>query len=70
MKCGRCAGVLVSENFMDILDETGEIQCEGWRCINCGDITDHLIQYHRQFGVAVSIDRTRRRRVPRLKVAV
>ena len=70
MQCGRCEGMLVCEPLTDIFDETGKIQCEGWRCINCGDITDPLIRYHRVFGQTVEVKVTDGRRAARLRIAV
>lgn len=69
MKCGRCDGTLVNEHFTDILAESRQIQCQGWRCINCGNITDPLIRYHHQSGQSVEVN-TDGRRAPRLKIAV
>ena len=43
MKCRRCSGTLVQDWLIDILDETGQIQCDGWRCINCGNIEEPVI---------------------------
>ena len=72
MNCRRCAGALVRDWITDILDETGQIQCDGWRCINCGNVQDPVILYHQMSGLpARTPARERaRRRMARLKIAV
>lgn len=54
MKCRRCSGALVSEWLIDILDETGQIQCNGWRCINCGNIEEAVILSHQLASLSAS----------------
>jgi len=46
MICIRCQGRMVHERFLDLLD--GECAFMGWRCINCGEIDDHLILSNRR----------------------
>lgn len=36
MRCQRCQGYMVSDHFMDLLNVKGELDCNGWRCLNCG----------------------------------
>jgi len=48
MQCQRCRGYLISDHFMDILNVSGEMNFTGWRCLNCGDITDPVIVRHHQ----------------------
>lgn len=48
MRCQRCSGLMVYEQFEDFADDTGHIGFDGWRCVNCGAIHDHLVQKHRQ----------------------
>jgi len=43
MRCQRCQGCMISDHFIDILNVSGEIDFEGWRCLNCGEITDQLL---------------------------
>ena len=56
MKCRRCSGTLVQDWLIDILDETGQIQCDGWRCVNCGNIEEAVILSH-QLASLSSISR-------------
>jgi hypothetical protein len=43
MICMRCHGRMTYERFLDVTQ--GDYA--GWRCINCGDIRDHLILKNR-----------------------
>ena len=52
MRCQRCQGCMISDHFMDILNVSGEIDFEGWRCLNCGEITDPVIVRHHQFAAS------------------
>ena len=46
MTCIRCEGLMVHEGCLDLID--GEYAFMGWRCINCGEIRDHLILSNRR----------------------
>jgi hypothetical protein len=52
MRCQRCQGCMISDHFMDILNGSGEIDFEGWRCLNCGEITDPVIVCHHQLAAS------------------
>ena len=43
MTCLRCRGLMVRYWFIELLDETGQEHCRGWRCVNCGDLLDSVI---------------------------
>ena len=43
MRCYRCEGWMVPDQFMDLQDDTGRLHCEGWRCVNCGEILDPMV---------------------------
>ena len=47
MQCQRCEGLMVSERFYDLLDDTGRLHFEGLRCLVCGEILDSLILENR-----------------------
>lgn len=49
MQCQRCHGLLVAEREAYAAPETAT-----WRCINCGDVLDQVVAYHRTFQLAVS----------------
>jgi len=48
MQCVRCNGLMVPDRFVDLADDTGQIEFGGWRCIACGNITDPVIVANRQ----------------------
>jgi hypothetical protein len=48
MRCQRCQGYMIKDHFMDILNVSGEMDFKGWRCLNCGEITDAIILNHHQ----------------------
>ena len=50
MRCQRCDGFMISDHFTDILNVSGEMDFKGWRCLNCGDITDSVIVRHHQMA--------------------
>lgn len=43
MKCVRCRGLMVRDQFYDMLDDGGHFSFRGWRCVCCGNILDPLI---------------------------
>ena len=43
MDCPRCKGVMAQEVFEDLLDDTGNLSFNGWRCLICGEILDPVI---------------------------
>ncbi len=47
MDCPRCKGVMAQEVFEDLLDDTGNLSFNGWRCLICGEILDPVIANHR-----------------------
>jgi len=47
MTCTRCRGRMVRELFTDMLDDTGQMDFLGWRCLNCGEILDGIVVSHR-----------------------
>ena len=51
MRCQRCEGYMVRDFFLDVMNVSGEMDFDGWRCLNCGDITDPVIAHHRYANV-------------------
>ncbi|MEO5658151.1 MAG: hypothetical protein ABIO65_00030 [Nitrospiria bacterium] len=47
MECRRCHGLMVSDRFTDLMDETGQMTFGGWRCLVCGEIVDPVIVTNR-----------------------
>lgn len=43
MNCTRCRGLMVKDQFYDMLDDSGNLSFRGWRCVCCGNVLDPLI---------------------------
>ena len=53
---------MVEEVFEDVKDDTGALRFAGWRCVNCGEILDPIIQANRATRPLPFMDRARKRR--------
>jgi len=49
MRCARCGGLMVFEEFEDFVLGSSNGGFWGRRCINCGAIVDPVIAAHRRF---------------------
>jgi hypothetical protein len=47
LPCPRCQGLMVPEKFIDLENNA---QCEGRRCLLCGNVWDRVIANHRLSG--------------------
>ncbi len=47
MTCTRCQGLMVEDHFMDFDGTIGHMWTSGYRCMNCGNVHDAVIQQHR-----------------------
>ncbi len=43
MQCVRCRGLMVKDQFYDLLDDSGHLSFYAWRCVGCGNVLDPLI---------------------------
>ncbi|MDH5194132.1 MAG: hypothetical protein OEW32_10645 [Nitrospira sp.] len=41
-----CGGWMMRDSFIDLLDDTGRVLFERWRCINCGEVVDPVVLMH------------------------
>lgn len=48
MKCSRCHGLMVKEHFLDFEGTYGNMWANGYRCMNCGNVHDPVIEQHRR----------------------
>ena len=48
MRCGRCRGLMVKDQFYDMLDDSGHLSFYAWRCVCCGNVLDPLIGKHKR----------------------
>lgn len=47
MNCSRCQGLMVREHFLDFEGTYGHTWSSGYRCMNCGNVVDPVIEQHR-----------------------
>lgn len=50
MSCNRCRGCMIRDLFIDLQDDTGQVTIMAWRCLNCGEVFDGVVQKHRTYG--------------------
>ena len=48
MSCSRCQGLMVREHFLDFDGTIGHMWANGYRCMNCGNVHDPIIEQHRR----------------------
>ena len=49
MKCRRCEGLTIDVSFSGGLFATGAWEYDGWKCMNCGFVTDPLIEKNKNW---------------------
>lgn len=47
MKCPRCTGLMIRDDYFDLQDEAGRCTFVAWRCLICGEVLDPVILQHR-----------------------
>lgn len=57
MLCVRCEGLMVPDHYYDLLEGSGSLLIEAWRCICCGNIMDPTIVKNRQMGDRLTLVR-------------
>ena len=45
--CARCGGLLLTQHYIDLLDDTGQIDITAWHCTMCGEVIDPVILRNR-----------------------
>jgi hypothetical protein len=46
--CPRCGGFMVQERYIDLLDDTGQLEFTADRCVQCGEVVDQTILANRR----------------------
>lgn len=46
-KCTRCEGLMVEDHFLDFEGTAGHMWTTSYRCMNCGNVYDSVIEQHR-----------------------
>ena len=54
MKCHRCSGLMIYQDFYSADDHF-----EGWRCIGCGEIVDEVVLKNRKWMKVVRQSRVK-----------
>ena len=47
MTCTRCQGCMAKDHFMDLLESFEGMWLAGWRCLNCGNVFDPVMERNR-----------------------
>lgn len=47
MTCTRCQGYMAEDHFLDLMETGGELWIKAWRCLNCGNVLDHIMEHNR-----------------------
>ncbi len=54
MRCSRCEGCLIEDYLLDMEDSSGPMWLQAWRCMNCGNVVDSVLQHNRQtYGMTI-----------------
>ena len=56
-ECSRCGGLLVASRYIDLLDDTGQIEFDAERCVQCGEVLDPVIRRNRLCQIAAEQQR-------------
>jgi uncharacterized Zn finger protein len=47
MTCMRCQGCMAKDHFIDLLESAESVWMTGWRCLNCGNVLDPVMERNR-----------------------
>ena len=47
MLCTRCQGCMAEDHFIDMMETEGEMWMKAWRCLNCGNVQDRIMEQNR-----------------------
>jgi len=60
MTCTRCQGCMAKDYFLDLMESADNIWMAGWRCLNCGNVFDPVMERNRRGqGVAAVVSTAR-----------
>jgi hypothetical protein len=48
MTCTRCQGCMAKDHFIDLLESANSLWMVGWRCLNCGNVFDPVMERNRR----------------------
>jgi hypothetical protein len=47
MTCTRCQGCMTKDHFIDLMESSESMWMVGWRCLNCGNVLDPVMERNR-----------------------
>jgi hypothetical protein len=47
MTCTRCQGCMAKDHFLDLMESSESMRMAGWRCLNCGNVLDPVMERNR-----------------------
>lgn len=48
MSCSRCKGCMIEDYLLDMEDSSGPMWLRAWRCMNCGNVFDNVLEHNRK----------------------
>ena len=48
MTCTRCQGCMAKDHFLDLMESAESMWLAGWRCLNCGNVLDPVMEWNRR----------------------
>ena len=48
MTCTRCQGCMAKDHFLDLMESAESMWLVGWRCLNCGNVLDPVLERNRR----------------------
>ena len=48
MTCIRCHGCMAKDHFIDLMESAEGMWMAGWRCLNCGNVLDPVMEQNRR----------------------
>ena len=48
MTCTRCQGCMTRDHFIDLWESAESMWMDGWRCLNCGNVRDPVMEQNRR----------------------
>ena len=60
MTCTRCHGCMAKDYFLDLMESAESMWLAGWRCLNCGNVLDPVMERNRRgLGMAAVVSTAR-----------
>jgi len=60
MTCTRCHGCMAKDYFLDLMESAESMWLAGWRCLNCGNVLDPVMERNRRgLGIAAVVSTAR-----------